>query len=66
MRRGVLALVLSTGLAAAAEPETEVTVAIDLAHPSHAISSRLYGLFLEDISQSVDGCLYRNSSGTAV
>ena len=58
MRRGVLALVLSTGLAAVAEPGTEVTVAIDLAHPSHAISPRLYGLFLEDISQSVDGCLY--------
>ena len=41
---------------AAALPE--VTVKVDSAHPTHAVAKTLYGLFLEDISQSVDGCLY--------
>ena len=35
-----------------------VTVKVDVDHPTHAISKHLYGLFLEDISQSVDGCFY--------
>jgi alpha-N-arabinofuranosidase len=35
-----------------------VTVKVDLAHPAHKIPATLYGLFLEDISQSVDGGFY--------
>lgn len=39
----------------AAEP---VEVSVDSAHPTHRVSKDLYGLFLEDISLSVDGCFY--------
>lgn len=35
-----------------------VTVKVDETKPVHAVSKDLYGLFLEDISLSVDGCLY--------
>ena len=35
-----------------------VEVRVDVDRPTHAISKRMYGLFLEDISQSVDGCFY--------
>ena len=37
---------------------TPVEVAVDSTHPTHRVSKDLYGLFLEDISLSVDGCLY--------
>jgi len=39
-------------------PRDRVDVMVDVGHPTHEISKNLYGLFLEDISQSVDGCLY--------
>lgn len=57
---GVVAGVsLVAGPAGWAEETMEpVTVTVDTGHPTHEISKRMYGLFLEDISQSVDGCLY--------
>ena len=39
----------------AAEP---VEVSVDSMHPTYRVSKDLYGLFLEDISLSVDGCFY--------
>ena len=35
-----------------------VEVTVDSSNPTHRISQDLYGLFLEDISLAVDGCLY--------
>ena len=35
-----------------------VEVVVDSTHPTHRVSKDLYGLFLEDISLSVDGCFY--------
>jgi len=34
------------------------TLTVDLAHPGHAISPMLYGIFFEDINCSADGGLY--------
>ena len=52
---GIAIAVASVAARAALPP---VTVTVDVDHPTHAISKHLYGLFLEDISQSVDGCFY--------
>lgn len=53
------AFLLSLGLAATASAAMKpVDVSVDLTRPTHAVSKDLYGLFLEDISLSVDGCFY--------
>ena len=56
-KRSALVLVCTMVIAVLQAVET-VEVAVDPSHPTHRISKDLYGLFLEDISLSVDGCLY--------
>ena len=64
MNRAVaIATVLGVGLAgclcaASGTSESVVTVMIDQDGVGPQVSKDLYGLFLEDISLSVDGCLY--------
>lgn len=55
--RRCLAVGLAVGLAIAGSADS-VTVSVDLAHPGHAVPESLYGLFIEDISMSVDGGFY--------
>ncbi|MBE6395500.1 MAG: hypothetical protein E7046_00665 [Lentisphaerae bacterium] len=38
--------------------DVTIPVTVDWSAPSHEVSKDLYGLFLEDISLSVDGCFY--------
>src|SRR3970040_1432716 len=49
----VVGWLLPGGGAAAAD----VSLAVDVAHPSHPISPRLYGIFFEDINFGGDGGL---------
>ena len=56
-RRGAIALACMAAIVTLLAAET-VEVSVDLSHPTHRISKELYGLFLEDISLSVDGCFY--------
>jgi alpha-L-arabinofuranosidase len=57
MRSSLILLGLAVGsLGFAAVPAVRVTV--DLAHPGHAVSPMLHGLFFEDINYGADGGLY--------
>ena len=46
---------LATVLAVRAEPSK---ITVDAAHPAHAISPTLWGIFFEDINMSTDGGIY--------
>ena len=39
-------------------PTPEAVVTIDMAQPGAEISEGLYGIFIEDINEASDGCLY--------
>jgi hypothetical protein len=41
-----------------ATSDTPIPVTVEFAAPSYEVSKDMYGLFLEDISLSVDGCFY--------
>jgi len=56
-RRAAIALACMAVIVTLLAADT-VEVSVDLSHPTHRLSKDLYGLFLEDISLSVDGCLY--------
>ena len=56
-KKSAIMLVCTMAVAVVSAAET-VEVSVDVLHPTHRISKDLYGLFLEDISLSVDGCLY--------
>jgi len=45
----------AVALAALSDP---IQVKIDVTTPGHAVPDSLWGIFLEDIAMSVDGCLY--------
>ena len=49
----VAASAVATALAASA-----VTVDVTVSKPGHEVPDSLWGIFLEDIAFSVDGCLY--------
>ena len=49
----VLAGAVSISLIASA-----VTVDVSVSRPGHEVPASLWGIFLEDIALSVDGCLY--------
>ncbi|MBR4652392.1 MAG: hypothetical protein IKO72_03450 [Kiritimatiellae bacterium] len=56
---GSAAVAFTAAFPALAAPEQMPPVSVKVsASPTHAVSPRLYGLFLEDISLSVDGGLY--------
>ena len=49
------AVVLASTIAANAQP---AKITVDTAHPAHAISPTLWGIFFEDINLSADGGIY--------
>ena len=56
-RRWVALAALGTGLACAGRAAGS-NIEIDVAHPGHAVSPMLYGIFFEDINLSTDGGIY--------
>ena len=52
---GVVAFALALSVRAA---DPAVTLTIDVAHPGHAVSPMLHGIFFEDINYGADGGLY--------
>ena len=58
MKKKVAAGVFACIAVFAVQAVETVEVSVDVLHPIHPISKDLYGLFLEDISLSVDGCFY--------
>jgi alpha-L-arabinofuranosidase len=49
------AAVLASAISAGAQP---ARITVDAAHPGHAISPTLWGIFFEDINMSTDGGIY--------
>ena len=49
------AAILATAISTNAQP---ATISVDAAHPAHAISPTLWGIFFEDINLSADGGIY--------
>ena len=49
------AAVLASAIITNAQP---AKITVDVAHPSHAISPTLWGIFFEDINMSTDGGIY--------
>jgi alpha-L-arabinofuranosidase len=52
---GVGAAIIASVVCAHSEP---AKITVDVAHPSHAISPTLWGIFFEDINMSTDGGIY--------
>src|ERR1700746_3263162 len=51
----IAAMILASVIAVNAQP---AKVTVDVAHPGHAISPTLWGIFFEDINLSADGGIY--------
>src|SRR5215469_16180199 len=49
------AAVLASAITTIAQP---AKITVDVAHPGHAISPTLWGIFFEDINMSTDGGIY--------
>jgi alpha-L-arabinofuranosidase len=55
LKNWLAGVALSAALAASAQP---AKITVDAAHPAHAISPTLWGIFFEDINLSADGGIY--------
>ena len=51
-------LKVAAGMAAVALAAAAVNVDVAVSKPGHEVPASLWGIFLEDIAFSVDGCLY--------
>ena len=55
LKNYLAAAVLASAISTNAQP---AKISVDVAHPSHAISPTLWGIFFEDINMSTDGGIY--------
>jgi alpha-L-arabinofuranosidase len=55
LKNYVAVAILASTMASSAQP---AKISVDVAHPAHAISPTLWGIFFEDINLSADGGIY--------